>query len=187
MHAPHGDTARRRRAALVLGTVAVVSAILLWWVADRLPGWSPSPTAADREAAGYADDELLDELNEAADAHHHDRLSAVDDALRSRTGKEPTQNPPASVITGATTGTSIPAVVYYHWDDKSFSASSHYGTACRVFTVGENAVTAQSVACPANTPEHPFHGYQPEWEPGAGLTFPADMELCEYDGGELLC
>lgn len=56
-----------------------------------------------------------------------------------------------------------------------------------MFTIRNDAVMAQAVECPRNVPEHPSHSYQPEWNPAEGMSFPADMELCDYDEGELLC
>lgn len=155
-----GQHRRRRTALLLLGAAVLVVAVLLW---GALSSWlHAAQEAADEEAAGYADTLLLDSLNETATSGG-DRLTAVESALRPDAGEAP--SPRVSVIAGEASGSRIPVVVYHHWDDRSFAAgfptSPEFGTACRVLTVDDTAVTTRRVECPGTTPEHPFHDYRP--------------------------
>lgn len=160
-----GQHRRRRTALLLLGAAVLVVAVLLW---GALSSWlHAAQEAADEEAAGYADTLLLDSLNETATSGG-DRLTAVESALRPDRGEAPSSR--VSVIAGEASGSRIPVVVYHHWDDRSFAAgfptSPEFGTACRVLTVDDTAVTTRRVECPGTTPEHPFHDYRPSLTPG---------------------
>ncbi len=180
---------RRRRTVLLLGAAVLVGSVLLWGtVGSRLHA---TQEAADEEAAGYADTLLPDSLDEAADASGGDRLTTVEVALRPAPGEETSPSPRVVVIAGETSGSRIPVVVYHRWDDTSFAAgfpsSPDFGTACRVLTVADTAVTTQRVECPDTTPEHPFHDYRPVLGPGADMRFPDDMELCDHTEEGLRC
>lgn len=172
-----------------LGVAALCVAVLLWGiVSSRIHAVQET---ADDEAAGYADTLLLDSLNETANASTADRLTAVEDALRPDPAAETSPSPREFVIAGKTNSSKIPVVVYHHWDDRSFAkgfpSSPDFGTACRVVSVDDTAVTTRRVECPDTTPEHPFHDYPPTLGPGQELRFPEDMGLCDYTEDGLRC
>lgn len=184
--------ARPRRVRPLVIVAVILVAVLALWVVGQLAGPPPQvQRPADREAAHYADGYLLATLNDIAQAHPADPLDAVEAALRSTGDDAPSSLGSNTLTVGETNGASIPVVVYEHWDDRSFSAGfwggSYYGTACRVYTVADAMVTAESARCPHNTPDHPPQNARLIWDPDEGLAFPDDPQVCDYRRGELRC
>lgn len=181
---------RRRKTALFLGLAAVLVVLLIWVAVSFFNGRSQAAqSTADGEAAGYADMNLLELLNETMPSGGG--LPELEDALRDEEEAGTSSGSPFSVISGETSGSNVPAVVYYRAEDKSFSGgfsgSPDFGIACRLYAVDDSGVTVQQVDCPSNTPEHPFHDYRPALDTEGGLRFPDEMDICEYDSGELKC
>lgn len=182
---------QRRKTALIISLAAVVVVALVWLAFSFFNGRSQAAqSTADDEASGYADTNLLEILNEVT-ATGGSGVSALEDALRAEEEAGTSSNSTFSIIAGETSGPSVPAVVYYRAEDKSFSGgfsgSPDFGIACRVYSVDDGGITVQQVDCPSDTPEHPFHDYRPALDAEGGLRFPDEMNICEYDSGELQC
>ena len=115
---------------------------------------------ADDQAASFADEYLLDQLNTAAespDAAGGDRVTQVEALLQSMTGQRVTGSYETLVV-GPRKANRFPVAVYSYWEDKSFSGSpngAHFGRACRIYTVEDGSVTSEPVDCPTSTPEQP--------------------------------
>jgi len=144
---------------VLLLVVACVAVLAVIGTANGAPNRVQRP--ADRQAEIVADGYLLDQLNIAAAGPHAadgDRSSQVEALLQSMTG-ELVPGSYETILVGPRKEDSFPVAVYSYWEDSSFSGAGddpYYGRACRIYSVGDEAVTAKSVNCPASVRELPI-------------------------------
>ena len=139
--------------------VACAGVLAIFGTTNGAPSRVQRP--ADRQAEIFADGYLLEQLNIAGArpvAADGDRTFQVEALLQSMTG-EHVPGSYESILVGSRKGKSFPVAVYSYWEDKSFSGAGddpYFGRACRIYSVGDEAVTVKSVDCPASVREQPI-------------------------------
>lgn len=114
-----------------------------------------TPTAADREAAGLAENvipPILREVSQGSTTPMADIAAALID---------PSLMPPRVLVSVVEVRhEEVEAAVYYRWEDQSFSAGFwggvRYGRACRVYSLEHGEVQAEPVSCRSDVPDEPL-------------------------------